>query len=148
MASISLYKPWICAQSYASDADAYAASVMAVLAHTGVTITIVLNACKDTFPWCCFVVFFPSSMLLLSDKLSFLLSQAFSVNHIFSIEGSLNIISFLISYSSKNNSSFNLSFHQESINWLLHIFFIHLSLECFFGCYQPPCQISSKFNLF
>lgn len=60
-------------RSYSSVADG-STSVTAVQVYTGVTILIATNACEDTVPWYCCVVFFPLRMLHLSDKPQFLLS--------------------------------------------------------------------------
>lgn len=58
-------------RSYTSAAD----HVMALQAHTEVTVAISTNAYENTLLRCCRVVFFPSSTLHLGGKLPFLLSS-------------------------------------------------------------------------
>lgn len=75
-------------KSYTSAAGGDTASVMAVLACTGVTIFIAMNACEDALPWC-WHVFFSLSTLLPAGKSSFLLVWALCVNHISSVNDRL-----------------------------------------------------------
>lgn len=50
-------------------------SVIFVQAHTGVTVSIAMNSCENSLPWCYHIVFFPSSTLLPGSKPPFLLSS-------------------------------------------------------------------------
>lgn len=56
-------------------ADSGAASVVTVHLQSGLTVSIVTNACEDTLTRCRLVVFFPPSTLLPRGKHSFLPSQ-------------------------------------------------------------------------
>lgn len=60
-------------KSYASAADGSTATVMTAQAHTGVTVLIATNACKDAMPRCHCIVFFFSNMLHFNGKSPFLL---------------------------------------------------------------------------